>query len=196
MDHEQNPRHIGPNRLEAFSDAVIAIIITIMVLELRPPHDVSMSAWIPVIPIFLAYALSFFVLAAWWNNHHHLLRATHHVSPGVMWANMLLLFCHSLFPVATTWLGEHPGETWPVVLYSFVQLLAGASYLLLAREIKKANPGSGIVQALGRDVKGKVSAALFLAAIVLAFVNPYISYIVLTSTIVMWLVPDRRLVGV
>jgi uncharacterized membrane protein len=186
---------MSASRLEAFSDAVIAIIITIMVLEIRPPHEASLSAWIPVLPHLLAYVLSFFVLAAWWNNHHHLLRATHQVSPGVMWTNMLYLFSLSLVPIATTWLGEYPGETWPVVLYSFVQLLAGTSYLLLVRAIIRADPATGLVRALGRDIKGKVSAVLFVAAIVLAFVNPYISYILLASTIGIWLVPDRRLVG-
>ncbi|MBX9765209.1 TMEM175 family protein [Patescibacteria group bacterium] len=184
------------SRLEAFSDGVIAIIITIMVLEIHPPHEGTLEAWLPVVPTLLAYVLSFVVLAIYWNNHHHLLRAVKNVSPGVMWANMYLLFWLSTIPVATAWMGQHYLETWPVVVYSFIGLMAGTAYYALTRFIIAANPDTGIKEAIGKDKKGIISQILYVAALLLAFVHPYIAYTLLAITALMWFIPDRRLASV
>ena len=193
---ENNQNQIKTSRLEAFSDGVIAIIITIMVLEVRPPHEALISAWLPIIPVLLAYTLSFLIIAIYWNNHHHLLRATKHVSSAVMWSNMFLLFSLSLVPVVTSWMGEHYRDTWPVVMYSFVGLLSGTAYFILTRSIIKANPNTNIVKALGNDFKGKFSQVLYVTAVFTAFIHPFVSYFLLASVAVMWLIPDRRLVDV
>lgn len=190
----KNP--IKTSRLEAFSDGVIAIIITIMVLELKPPHGAEISVWKPLIPVLLAYVLSFAVLAIYWNNHHHLLRATSHISTGVMWANMHLLFWLSLIPIVTAWMGENYNEVWPVVFYSFVGFMCGTAYYILTRTIIKANPSTGIVEAIGSDTKGKISQLIYLLAFSFAFINPYISYVLMVSGAILWMKPDRRLAEV
>lgn len=186
---------LAPSRLEAFSDGVIAILITIMILEIKPPHEATLVAWAPVIPTLLAYALSFAILAIYWNNHHHLLKATHHISPSVMWANMHLLFWLSLIPVATLWMGDNYTQTWPVVFYSFICLMAGPAYYVLTKMIIKTNPTSTIAKIIGKnDTKGIFSQLFYLASLGLAFVSPYISYLIIVLAALMWVIPDHRLI--
>ena len=171
------------NRLEAFSDGVIAIIITIMVLELKVPHGVELAALKPSLPIFLNYVLSFVYVGIYWNNHHHLLHAVRHVSAAMMWANLHLLFWLSLIPFATGWMGENHFAALPTALYGCVLLMAGVAYLILQNVI---------VAALGSDWKGKLSLAGFVAAIGLAFVNQWLSDALYVVVAAMWLIPDRR----
>jgi uncharacterized membrane protein len=194
-DKAQTTLPIGTSRLEAFSDAVIAIIITIMILEIHPPHEASLTAWRPLIPVVLAYILSFVVLAIYWNNHHHLLAATKNISAGVMWSNMFLLFWLSMIPVVTAWMGQNASETWPAVFYAIVGFMSGISYFVLTQAILKANPDSKIVQDIGKDKKGLITQAILFAAVPLAFVSPYISYALFAVVAIIWLIPDRRLVS-
>ncbi|HEX6614664.1 MAG TPA: TMEM175 family protein [Gemmatimonadales bacterium] len=185
---------IGKGRMEAFSDGVLAIIITIMVLELRPPHGVELATLRPLLPVFLSYVLSFVYLGIYWNNHHHLLHVTHRVTGGVLWANLHLLFWLSLVPFVTAWMGENHFAAVPTALYGVVLLLAGLAYLLLQLEILRVEgPGSVLAVAVGRDVKGKLSPVLYLLAIGLAFVDPGLSDAVYALVALMWLVPDRRI---
>jgi uncharacterized membrane protein len=157
---------MGKGRLEAFSDAIIAIIMTIMVLELKVPHDTNLAALRPIIPIFFSYVLSFVYLAIYWNNHHHLLQAARHVSGSVLWANMHLLFWLSLIPFVTAWMGENPFAPWPVAFYGTVLLLAAIAYFILTRTlIFRHGKDSSLAIALGRDVKGKLSVGIYLFAI-------------------------------
>ena len=181
-------------RLEAFSDAVIAIIITIMVLELRIPHRVQLDALRPLVPVFLTYVLSFVFLGIYWNNHHHLLQRTESVSGGVLWANLHLLFWLSLFPFATGWMGENHFATTPTAIYGVVLLCAAIAYYVLTQVIvARQGRNSPLARALGRDWKGKVSPVLYVAAIGLAFVNRWIAVAIYVVVAVMWIVPDRRL---
>jgi uncharacterized membrane protein len=188
------------NRLEAFSDGVIAIIITIMVLELKiPEHHVDWAALKPVIPIFLSYVLSFIYVGIYWNNHHHMLHATKAVSGGVLWANLHFLFWLSLFPFTTGWMGEswleeHQPANVPTAVYGFVLLMASMSYLILQRAIIR-NEGrhATLAAAIGADWKGKLSSMLYLVAIPLAFVSPWISNVLFILVALIWLVPDRRI---
>lgn len=156
--HEEYVHHLSMNtsRLEAFSDGVLAIVITIMVLEIRVPGGSDISSWESSIPKLLAYVFSFIVVAIYWNNHHHLVRASKKVTPGIMWANMHLLFWLSLIPIVTAWLGEEHNysQQWPVLLYAGVGFMSGSAYYLLSRSILKANPHSVIVQRIGKDKKG------------------------------------------
>ena len=185
---------MSKGRLEAFSDGVIAIIITIMVLELKVPHGVDLEALRPVLPIFLSYALSFIFLGIYWNNHHHLLQAAHHVNGAILWANLHLLFWLSLVPFVTGWVGEYYNAAWPVALYGIVLLFAGCAYFLLTRAlIARHGRDSVLAIALGRDFKGKISVALYAAAIPLAFVNTVYAYALYILIAIMWLVPDRRI---
>ena len=184
---------VSKARLEAFSDGVLAIIITIMVLELRVPHGVDLAALQPLAPLFLSYVLSFVLLGTYWNNHHHLLHATHRVSGGVMWANLHLLFWLSLVPFATGWMGEYEFAALPVALYGFVQLMAGFAYYLLVRQLIAAHGSdSTIAKAIGGDVKGKTSLVGYAIAMPLSFVNPALAFALYVAIAVMWLVPDRR----
>jgi uncharacterized membrane protein len=184
-------------RLEAFSDGVLAIVITIMVLELRPPEGIELSDLIPVLPTFLAYVLSFVFLAIYWNNHHHLLQATKRVSGGIMWANIHLLFWLSVIPFTTSWMSEHPGALWPTVVYGINLLMPGFAYrLLVSAIIREHGPDSDIARAIGSDFKGYASLILYLAAIFLAFVNTALSYLLFVAVAVMWLVPDKRVEGI
>jgi uncharacterized membrane protein len=182
------------SRLEAFSDGVIAIIITIMVLELRPPHEPEWSALRLVAPKFLTYALSFVYLGIYWNNHHHMLHATRRVSGAVLWANLHLLFWLSLIPFATGWLGESGASPPPAALYGGVLLFAAAAYSILQTCIIRAEgPGSALAAAVGRDSKGKLSLVGYAAAIPLAYVNGWISVALYVLVAGMWLIPDRRI---
>lgn len=181
-------------RMEAFSDGVIAIIITIMVLELRVPHGVDVTALFSLLPIFLSYVLSFVFLGIYWNNHHHLLQAVKHVNGRVLWANLHLLFWLSLTPFVTGWMGENHFASWPVALYGSVLLCAAVAFFILARALISAHgKDSVIANALGRDFKGKVSIAIYALAIPLSFVNSLVACSLYVSVAIMWLVPDRRI---
>jgi uncharacterized membrane protein len=185
---------MGKGRLEAFSDGVIAIIITIMVLELKVPHEPSLEALRPLIPIFLSYVLSFVYLGIYWNNHHHLLQAVRHVNGSVLWANQHLLFWLSLIPFVTAWLGENQAAPFPVALYGIVLLFSAIAYFILSRVlIAYHGKDSALVTALGRDSKGRVSMVFYALAIPLAFVNTWISCALYALVAIMWLIPDRRI---
>jgi uncharacterized membrane protein len=185
---------MGKGRLEAFSDAVIAIIITIMVLELKVPHSADLAALRPLIPVFLSYVLSFIYLAIYWNNHHHLLQAIHKVNGGILWANMHLLFWLSLLPFVTAWMGENHLATWPVAVYGIVLLLAAIAYYLLTQALLAHHGRDSVLAiALGRDVKGKISIFCYLLAIPLAFVNTWIAAAIYILVAILWLIPDRRI---
>jgi uncharacterized membrane protein len=180
--------------MEAFSDGVIAIIITIMVLQLRVPHGVDLAALFSLIPIFLSYVLSFVFLGIYWNNHHHLLQAVKHVDGRVLWANLHLLFWLSLTPFVTGWMGENHFASWPVALYGAVLLCAAVAYFILARALISVHgKDSVIATALGRDFKGKVSIAVYALAIPLSFVNSLVACSLYVLVAIMWLVPDRRI---
>ncbi len=185
---------MGKTRLEAFSDGVIAIIITIMVLELKVPHSADLSALWDLTPVFLSYVLSFANVGIYWNNHHHLLHTVKQVSAGILWANLHLLFWLSLLPFTTGWMGENHFATWPVVVYGINLLLAAVAYTILVRMIiRKHGHDSVIAKAIGSDFKGYVSLAAYVAAIVLAFFNPWISGGLFVAVAMMWFIPDRRI---
>src|ERR1044071_6051422 len=160
------------NRMEAFSDGVIAIIITIMVLELRPPHDTSLTGLRPLVPVLGSYVLSFIFLGIYWSNHHHLLHAARHVNGAVLWANLHLLFWLSLIPFATAWMGENHFTTWPVALYGGVLLFSGIAYYVLVRALLASQGNDVLAAALGSDFKGKISIAVYAVAIPLEFGRP------------------------
>ena len=182
------------NRLEAFSDGVLAIIITIMVLEMKVPHGENLAALGPLLPVFLSYILSFVYVGIYWNNHHHLLHAVQHVDGRVLWANLHLLFWLSLFPFVSGWMGENHFSPLPSALYGVVLLMASAAYWLLTRAIISADgQNSLLAKAVGKDQKGNLSLLLYAAAIPLAFVNQWISQALYVALALMWLVPDRRI---
>ena len=182
------------NRLEAFSDGVLAIIITIMVLELKVPHGADLAALRPLLPVFASYVLSFLYVGIYWNNHHHLLHSTRHVSAGILWANLHLLFWLSLFPFCTAWMGENHVASTPMAVYGGALLMAGiAYYLLQCAIIAHEGRDSLLAAALGRDWKGKLSPIIYAAAIPLAFVSPWISSGLYTLGALLWLIPDRRI---
>jgi uncharacterized membrane protein len=185
---------VGKGRLEAFSDGVIAIIITIMVLELRAPEGSDWDALSPLVPEFATYILSFVYLAIYWNNHHYLIHSTQHVTPPILWANTHLLFWLSLVPFVTGWLGHHPFEAVPTAAYGTVMVFAGAAYWILQQTIiAAAGRDSRVAHAIGNDTKGLASIGLYAAAIALAFVYPPASGAIYAAVALMWLVPDRRL---
>lgn len=185
---------MGKGRLEAFSDGVLAIIITIMVLELKVPHGDTMIALGPLLPVFLSYILSFVYLGIYWNNHHHMLHTVGRVSGGILWANLHLLFWLSLFPFATGWMGENHFAPVPTALYGAVLLMAAIAYWVLQWTIIAAQgDGSLLARAVGRDLKGKSSPFIYAIAIPAAFVNPWISQVLYVSVALMWLIPDRRI---
>ena len=186
-------QEISPVRLEAFSDGVLAVIITIMVLELRPPPGDSLAALQTLIPGLMIYVLSFTLIGIYWNNHHHLLRATRRISGSVMWANLHLLFWLSLVPVVTAWVGAHPLSRWPAVSYGVIGLMAGVAYYLLTLAILTTNQDTRINEQLGRDTKGKLSMALYVLGIVLALIEPMLAFGAYTLVAIMWFIPDRRL---
>jgi TMEM175 potassium channel family protein len=182
------------NRLEAFSDGVLAIIITIMVLELKVPHEVELAALKPLLPVFLSYVLSFIYVGIYWNNHHHLFHSTNHVSGGILWANLHLLFWLSLFPFTTGWIGENHVAPTPTAIYGFVLLMAAiAYYILQCAIIAQQGRDSLLASAVGRDWKGKLSPVLYLVAIPLAFASPWIASGLYVFVALLWLIPDRRI---
>lgn len=185
---------MGKGRLEAFSDGVIAIIITIMVLELKVPHGHDLAALKPLVPVFLSYVLSFVFVGIYWNNHHHMLHATQHVGGAVLWANLHLLFWLSLIPVTTGWMGEGHFAVWPVVLYGADLFMCGLAYYILSiLLVRRHGSESVLAAALGRDFKGRISLVIYAAAIALAFVNPWIAVALYVVVAIMWLVPDKRI---
>jgi uncharacterized membrane protein len=182
------------NRLEAFSDGVLAIIITIMVLEMKAPHGDDFNALRPLLPVFLSYLLSFVYLGIYWNNHHHMLHSVRQVSGGILWANLHLLFWLSLVPFATAWMGENHFAAAPTALYGLVLLLAAIAYWILQRTIiARQGRDSLLAAAVGRDVKGKLSPALYILAITATTVAPWISWALYVAVALMWLIPDRRI---
>jgi TMEM175 potassium channel family protein len=185
---------MNKGRLEAFSDGVLAVIITIMVLEMKSPQGADLVALRPVIPVFLSYILSFVYIGIYWNNHHHLLHATQHVNGATLWANLHLLFWLSLVPFTTAWMGENHFESWPIAVYGTVLLLAGIAYFILTRTlIKLHGSGSPLATSIGKDRKSRISIAIYMAAIPLAFVRPWIAGACYVTVTIIWLVPDRRI---
>jgi TMEM175 potassium channel family protein len=181
-------------RLEAFSDGVLAIIITIMVLELKVPHTVELAALKPVLPVLLSYVLSFIYLGIYWNNHHHLFQATEQVSGGILWANLHLLFWLSLFPFTTAWMGENQLAAIPTAIYGFVLLMAAIAYYFLERAIiARQGRESLLALAIGKDWKGKLSPMLYFAAILLSFVSSWIAAALYVFVALLWLIPDPRI---
>jgi uncharacterized membrane protein len=185
---------MSKGRLEAFSDGVIAIIITIMVLELRVPHGTEWSTLRPLMPVFLSYVLSFVYIGIYWNNHHHLLHAAQRISGGVMWSNMHLLFWLSLVPFVTGWMGENAFAPNTAALYGFVMLMAAVAYTILVRALLKHHaPDSPLARAIGSDAKGNISLVLYILGIVSTLVSSAISLMFYIVVAVIWLVPDRRI---
>jgi len=185
---------MNKGRLEAFSDGVIAVIITIMVLDLHVPLGTDFTALRPVAPVFLCYVISFIFVGNYWNNHHHMLQATHSVNGIILWANLHLLFWLSLIPFVTAWAGENYLAPKPVAIYGVVMLMCGVAYFFLGRAlIAHEGQDSAIAKALGRDFKGKASLATYVAAIPLSFIKPQIAIALYVFVAVMWLVPDRRI---
>jgi len=181
-------------RMEAFSDGVIAIIITIMVLELRAPHQINPAALIPLIPVFLSYVLSFIFLGIYWSNHHHLLHAVEHVNGPVLWANLHLLFWLSLVPFVTGWMGENNFARWTLAIYGMVLLLAAIAYFILVRTLLSVHGRNSVLAtAMGSDFKGKISMVIYVVAIPLALVKWWIACALYILVAIMWLVPDRRI---
>jgi uncharacterized membrane protein len=185
---------MSKGRLEAFSDGVIAVIITIMVLEMKPPPSPSAAALVSAAPAFLTYLLSFVFVGIYWNNHHHLLHAVHHITGSILWANLHLLFWLSLAPFVTAWMGQNHLSPVPVAAYGGVLLCAAVAYFVLTRVLLSAHgKDSKLAKALGNDFKGKVSMFIYAAAIPLAFVHPLLSCLLYVLVAIMWLVPDRRI---
>jgi len=185
---------MGKNRMEAFSDAVLAIIITIMVLEMKVPHGADFAALRPLLPVFLTYVLSFIYLGIYWNNHHHMLHVTQHVSGAILWANLHLLFWLSLFPFVTGWMGENHFAVMPTALYGVVLLMAAVAYWILQQAIIARHGGESLLaKAVGRDLKGKLSPVLYVIAIIAAFFVPWVAGALYVLVAALWLVPDRRI---
>ena len=185
---------MNKSRLEAFSDGVLAVIITVMVLEMKSPRETNLAALTPVIPVFLSYVLSFVYIGIYWNNHHHLLHATQRVNGATLWANLHLLFWLSLIPFTTAWMGENHLDAWPVAIYGTVLLLAGVAYFVLTKALlKRHGSGSALATSIGSDRKGKISIAIYAAAIPLAFVQVWIASACYVIVAIIWLIPDRRI---
>jgi uncharacterized membrane protein len=185
---------MGKNRLEAFSDGVIAIIITIMVLELKVPHGSDFKVLLPLWPVFISYVLSFVYVAIYWNNHHHLFHAVQEVSGSILWANLHLLFWLSLIPFVTAWMGENHFETEPTSAYGFVLFMCAVAYSLLARRLTANHPKNALLaDAIGDDRKGKLSIVLYLAGMALSWLSEWLGLATYIAVSVMWLIPDRRI---
>lgn len=185
---------MGPDRLKAFTDGVLAIVVTIMVLELRAPHGTALASLRPLVPVALSYLLSFVYLVIYWNNHHHLLHVTRRVNGGILWANAHLLFWLSLVPFVTAWMGENHFAPVPVAAYGVVLVLAGAAYWVLQRVIVvDQGPGSALAATLGGDSKGKLSVLLYAVAVPAAFVRTWVAGVLYVAVALVWLVPDRRI---
>ena len=182
------------NRLEGFSDGVMAVIITIMVLEMKVPHGADVAALLPLTPVFISYLLSFVFIGVYWNNHHHLLHAAQHVNGRVLWANLHLLFWLSLIPFVTGWMGENDFAAVPVAFYGIVQLLAGFAFFILARSLVATHGrDSALAKAIGRDFKGKASLVVYVIAVPVAFIDPAVAFVLYVVVAAVWLVPDRRI---
>jgi TMEM175 potassium channel family protein len=185
---------MNKNRLEAFSDGVLAVIITIMVLEMKPPQGANLQALRPAIPVILSYLLSFIYIGIYWNNHHHLLHATQHVNGAILWANLHLLFWLSLVPFTTAWMDENHFQSWPVAVYGVVLLMAGVAYYILTKAlIHLHGKDSTLAKAIGRDKKGKLSIVAYAVAIPIAFARPWMAASGYVLVALMWLIPDRRI---
>jgi uncharacterized membrane protein len=185
---------MGKGRLEAFSDGVIAVIITIMVLELKVPHGTGLDALVPMVPVFLSYVLSFVYVGIYWNNHHHMLHAVERVNGRTMWANLHLLFWLSLIPFVTGWVNENHYAATPVAMYGFVLLMSGVAYYILERTlIAHHGRDSPLARAMGSDAKGIASVVIYAAAIAIAFVNAWVALALYVLVAVMWFVPDTRI---
>jgi uncharacterized membrane protein len=185
---------VNKGRLEAFSDGVIAIIITIMVLEMKVPEGASLSALKPLLSVFLSYILSFVFVAIYWNNHHHLFHAVKYVNGRILWANMHLLFWLSVIPFATRWVDENPSVPLPVALYGVVLLFCALAYFILTHMLMATHErDSTLTKALGNDFKGKLSVVVYLFAIPLSFFNPWVAYTLYAAIAALWLVPDKRI---
>jgi uncharacterized membrane protein len=185
---------MGKGRLEAFSDGVIAIIITIMVLEMKVPHGDSLSSLKPVLPVFISYILSFINIGIYWNNHHHMMHAVKHIKGTVLWTNIHLLFWLSLIPFVTGWMGENNFTTWPVVMYGIVLFMAGVAYYFLAHCLAGLHgKDSTLAAALGRDWKGKLSVVIYAVGIGLTFINPWLGLAMYALVAAMWFIPDKRI---
>lgn len=184
---------MGKGRLEAFSDGVIAIIITIMVLEMKVPHGSDFAALKPLLPVFLSYVLSFVYVGIYWNNHHHMLHAASRVNGGILWANLHLLFWLSLLPFATGWLGENHFTAMPTALYGVVLLMAAIAYWILQQRLIAVHGNEALARATGLDLKGKLSPLLYLLAIGLSFAAPWMAHLIYVVAALVWLVPDRRI---
>jgi uncharacterized membrane protein len=185
---------MNKGRMEAFSDGVLAVIITIMVLEMKPPHEIQLAAMRPLVPVFLSYVLSFVYVGIYWNNHHHLLHATQHVNGAVLWANLHLLFWLSLVPFTTAWVGENHLNAWPIALYGIVLLWAAIAYFILTKVLIRLHGERSILaKSIGSDSKGKISIAIYAGAIPLAFSQPWIAAGCYVIAAIMWLMPDRRI---
>ncbi len=181
-------------RLEAFSDGVMAIIITIMVLEMKVPHGADFAALRPLTPVFLSYVLSFVYLGIYWNNHHHTMHAVHRVSGSVLWANLHLLFWLSLVPFVTGWMGENHFAPAPVALYGFVLLMAAIAYTIMVRAaLRVEGPDSNLARAIGRDRKGNISVVLYVIGIVASFFQVWVAGAVFVAVALIWLIPDQRI---
>lgn len=185
---------MSKGRLEAFSDGVIAILITIMVLELHVPEGTDLAALLPLVPVFMSYSLSFVVLGIYWNNHHHLFQAAKQVDGRVLWANLHLLFWLSLLPFATGWMGEHNFAAVPIIIYGVILVCAAIAYNILAYSLVALHGRDSVLaRALGSDFKGKLSIGLYLLALPLAFINSWLSFGLYVLVAVIWFVPDRRI---
>jgi uncharacterized membrane protein len=185
---------MNKNRMEAFSDGVIAVIITIMVLEIKSPHGTALNDLRPLLPVFFSYVMSFVYVGIYWNNHHHLLHATQHVTGGVLWANLHLLFWLSLTPFATDWMGENHFAPWTVALYGTVLLLAAIAYTILTKTlIAHHGKNSTLAESIGSDRKGKFSLVVYVVAVLLSFQLPRIACALYAMVAIVWLIPDPRI---
>ena len=185
---------MNKGRLEAFSDGVFAIIITIMVLELHPPEGASFAALKPVLPKFISYVLSFIYIAIYWNNHHHMFQAVKHVNGKVLWCNILLLFCLSLVPFVTAWMGENHFSSSPVALYGIVLLMPALSYPILLQSLIKLHGKDSLLGiSIGKDFKGKVSIAIYCVGILMSFINSWIGFALYVLVAIIWFIPDSRI---
>jgi uncharacterized membrane protein len=185
---------MNKGRIEAFSDGVIAIIITIMVLELKTPHGETLHALLPLLPVAMSYVLSFVYVGIYWNNHHHLFHAVKQVRGAVLWANLHLLFWLSIIPFVTSWMGENHFSQWPVIMYGVVLLMNALAFILLSKILViQAGPDSTLAKAVGKDRKGAISLAIYIVSVGVAFVNPTISLALYTLVAIIWFIPDRRI---
>jgi uncharacterized membrane protein len=185
---------MGKGRLEAFSDGVLAIIITIMVLEIKVPHGNILKDLKPLLPVFISYLLSFIYIGIYWNNHHHLMHIAHKVNGAVLWANIHLLFWLSLVPFATAWMGENHFSKWPVIFYGFILMMAGVAYYILAHCLTAVHgKDSVLAQAIGKDKKGIISVFLYIIGIACSFINPWIGFSIYVIVAAIWFIPDRRI---